>query len=254
MSKKKNAPKTPAADLPALRIGSRVRCTDDGVEGRITWANAVSVKVEWADGEKVTWRRDSLPTRPIEIIDADDENRPGDPSHAALPDAGTATSGHPAPTDPAVYAADIAAEEAAEAGRHAEVSAAPAAAPADGSPEAPTAQAIAPDGATPGHDAAAAPDSTAPDAPAHKAKKAAGAAKEKRVSALDAAARVLAEEGKAMTCQEMIEAMAAKGYWTSPGGKTPAATLYSAILRELGNKGGASRFVKTERGKFAAKS
>ena len=32
-----------------------------------------------------------------------------------------------------------------------------------------------------------------------------------------------------MNCQEMIEAMAAKGYWKSPGGKTPAATLYSAI-------------------------
>jgi hypothetical protein len=72
---------------------------------------------------------------------------------------------------------------------------------------------------------------------------------EKKFSALDAAAKVLAEEGKPMTCQEMIEAMAAKGYWSSPGGKTPAATLYSAILRELG-KGDQSRFAKTERGKF----
>jgi hypothetical protein len=27
----------------------------------------------------------------------------------------------------------------------------------------------------------------------------------------------------------MIEAMAAKRYWTSPGGKTPAATLYTAV-------------------------
>ncbi len=55
----------------------------------------------------------------------------------------------------------------------------------------------------------------------------------KKTSCLDAAAKVLAEEGRPMTCQEMIEAMAAKGYWTSPGGKTPSATLYSAILREL---------------------
>jgi hypothetical protein len=54
-----------------------------------------------------------------------------------------------------------------------------------------------------------------------------------------------------MTCQEMIEAMAAKGYWTSPGGKTPSGTLYSAILRETQTKGEASRFMKTERGKFA---
>jgi hypothetical protein len=50
----------------------------------------------------------------------------------------------------------------------------------------------------------------------------------------------------------MIEAMAAKKLWTSPGGKTPHATLYSAILRELNEKGKDSRFTKTERGKFAA--
>jgi len=62
--------------------------------------------------------------------------------------------------------------------------------------------------------------------------------------------RVLEETKHAMTCPEMIEAMAAKGYWTSPGGKTPAATLYSAILRELKAKGKDSRFKKTERGKF----
>jgi hypothetical protein len=67
------------------------------------------------------------------------------------------------------------------------------------------------------------------------------------------AARVLAEAGEPMTCQEMIDAMAAKKYWASPGGKTPSATLYSAILREL-SKGSESRFVKTERGKFTRKS
>ena len=77
------------------------------------------------------------------------------------------------------------------------------------------------------------------------------AAKAGRLSALDAAARVLEEAGQPMTCAEMITAMAEKGYWTSPGGKTPAATLYSAILRELQTKPGTSRFVKTERGKFA---
>ena len=49
----------------------------------------------------------------------------------------------------------------------------------------------------------------------------------------------------------MIGAMAAKGYWTSPGGKTPAATLSSAILRELTTKGTSSRFQKTQPGKFA---
>ena len=72
----------------------------------------------------------------------------------------------------------------------------------------------------------------------------------KKLSALDAAARVLGESGQAMNCQEMIEAMAAKGYWSSPGGKTPSATLYSSILRELKTKGGEARFRKTERGQF----
>lgn len=71
-----------------------------------------------------------------------------------------------------------------------------------------------------------------------------------KLSCLDAAAKVLGESKAPMTTKEMIETMASKKYWTSPGGKTPAATLYSAILRELG-KGKDSRFKKTERGKFA---
>jgi hypothetical protein len=74
----------------------------------------------------------------------------------------------------------------------------------------------------------------------------------KKLGALNAAAKVLAEMGTPMTTGEMIEAMAAKGLWTSPHGRTPAATLYSAILKELKTKGEASRFVKTERGKFGA--
>jgi hypothetical protein len=73
----------------------------------------------------------------------------------------------------------------------------------------------------------------------------------KRLSALAAAHKVLCEATEPLNVQQMIEAMTAKGYWTSPGGKTPHATLYSAILRELA-KGEASRFVKTERGRFVA--
>ena len=92
-----------------------------------------------------------------------------------------------------------------------------------------------------------------PAAPA-KAKKALKEAKPKKVSALDAAACVLAQAGAAMTTQAMIEAMAAKGYWSSPGGQTPSATLYSAIIRELSTKGEQARFVKTERGKFGLRS
>jgi len=85
-----------------------------------------------------------------------------------------------------------------------------------------------------------------PKAAKPKAEKAPG-----KLSAIDAAAKVLGESGTPMSTKEMIDAMAAKGYWTSPGGKTPAATLYSAILREVATKGGESRFVKTERGRFA---
>ncbi len=80
----------------------------------------------------------------------------------------------------------------------------------------------------------------------NKPKKPAG-----KMSALDAAVKVLAEARQAMTCREMIDAMAAKGYWTSPAGQTPHATLYSAIVRQIGAKGKDARFQKTERGKFA---
>jgi hypothetical protein len=81
--------------------------------------------------------------------------------------------------------------------------------------------------------------------------KKAKATKPKKLSALDAAARVLAESGQPMNTREMIETLAAKKLWTSPGGQTPHATLYSAILRG-DEKGKDARFVKTERGKFAS--
>jgi hypothetical protein len=76
--------------------------------------------------------------------------------------------------------------------------------------------------------------------------------KPKRTSALDAAAQVLGQSKEPMNCKELIEAMAEKGLWTSPGGATPHATLYSAIKREIDTKGTASRFKKAERGKFMA--
>jgi hypothetical protein len=76
--------------------------------------------------------------------------------------------------------------------------------------------------------------------------------KPKKLSALDAAAQVLAASREPMNARQMIEAMAAKGLWTSPGGKTPHATLYSAILREINAMGKEARFKKTERGHFAS--
>ncbi len=85
----------------------------------------------------------------------------------------------------------------------------------------------------------------------HKRAKAGAGAKRKKLSALDAAAKVLGENGQAMNCKQMIDAMAAKGYWASPNGKTPHATLYAAILREINVKGRDARFQKADRGQFA---
>ena len=76
-------------------------------------------------------------------------------------------------------------------------------------------------------------------------------AEPKKLSALDAAARVLGETRQAMSCAELIEAMAAKDYWSSPAGKTPQATLYAAIQREIVVKKGQSRFKKSAPGRFA---
>jgi len=75
--------------------------------------------------------------------------------------------------------------------------------------------------------------------------------KPKRVSALDAAAQVLAKAGKPMRAQELINAMAEQNLWKSPAGKTPAGTLYAAMLREERDKGSATRFRKVDRGQFA---
>lgn len=75
-------------------------------------------------------------------------------------------------------------------------------------------------------------------------------AKPKRVSALDAAAQVLAKSEVPMRAKELIAAMEKQGLWSSPGGKTPEATLYAAITREIQTKGDASRFARHDRGLF----
>jgi hypothetical protein len=71
-----------------------------------------------------------------------------------------------------------------------------------------------------------------------------------KLSQIAAAERVLADAGEPMTCKAMVEAMAAKGLWTSPGGKTPEATLYSSLLRQIKTKGKEARFKKVARGQF----
>ena len=244
MAAKKKTPAAPAAGLQTLKIGGRVRCTDDGVEGRIVWANGVSVKIKWDDGEQVTWRRDSLAGRPIEILAGDEDQPAAPPAPAAKPTQPTAPETPPAapesaqePPAAATPASQPTAAEtpptAAEAVHEPEPTV-----PAPESAEAPTAPAAGSE-ATP---AAAKPK---------RQRKAPATPQEKKLSAIDAAAKVLGETGQPMTCPEMIGAMAAKGYWTSPGGKTPHATLYSAIAREIAVKGDQARFAKAERGRFA---
>ena len=113
---------------------------------------------------------------------------------------------------------------------------------------------------------AAKPNNTAKAATRGTTKRASRATTEgtKRLSALDAAAQVLsslhAKEARAgLSAPELIERMAALKLWTSPGGKTPAATLYAAITREIAAKGTASRFARIEpgtdgsRGRFIAR-
>jgi HB1, ASXL, restriction endonuclease HTH domain len=244
MAAKKKPSTTADAGLQTLKIGSRVRCADDHVEGRTVWASGVSMKIRWDDGEQVTWRRDSLADRPIEII-GDDENQATTPAttaeqsdppqaeqetEAQAPDATTVEPNAPTPEHEAATAPPGAAD------------------PMEGSadPEAATAP-------PPASEPAAAPTASAPEQTVAKTKrqrKALAETQEKKLSALDAAAKVLAETHTPMNCQELIDAMAGKGYWTSPGGKTPAATLYSALLREVTTKGDQARFTKAKRGKF----
>jgi hypothetical protein len=74
-------------------------------------------------------------------------------------------------------------------------------------------------------------------------------AKPKRTSGLDAAAQVLTEAGGTMGSREIVDVMLAKGLWKTSG-KTPHATIYAAIIREIQKKGSQSRFEKVARGKF----
>jgi hypothetical protein len=85
-----------------------------------------------------------------------------------------------------------------------------------------------------------------------RAPKAVKEAKPRADGCLTIAARLLAESKEPLGTKTLIEMMAAKGLWTSPGGKTPAATLYAAIVREISTKGENARFRKADRGLFAA--
>ena len=106
------------------------------------------------------------------------------------------------------------------------------------------------DGTASEADPAKAKDQKAPKTP--KAPKPAKEKKPKRVSALDAAAQVIAGAKVPMRAAELIAEMEAKGLWKSPGGKTPEATLYAAIIREIAAEGDKARFKKHDKGVFVA--
>ena len=86
--------------------------------------------------------------------------------------------------------------------------------------------------------------------PAKNATRAKDAAQPKRVSGLDLAAKVLAETKEPLQAKTIAERAIAAGWKTN--GKTPHATLYAAMIREIAKKGKDARFVKTDRGLFAA--
>ena len=91
------------------------------------------------------------------------------------------------------------------------------------------------------------------DKPTPAAKKA-GAPKEKKLSLIDAAVQILGQPGgggEPLNTKEIVEKITEQNLWSPrSGGKTPHATLYSAILRELQKKGKDARFQKVERGRF----
>ena len=79
-----------------------------------------------------------------------------------------------------------------------------------------------------------------------------GAKAARAMSLLDAAVSILSQgSGEPMGCKDLVAEAVNQNLWAPRTGKTPASTLYAAILREIATKGDKSRFVKTERGRFA---
>jgi hypothetical protein len=109
-----------------------------------------------------------------------------------------------------------------------------------------------PPAANPSPQAAATPTATKAAKPERRGKVkplVTDAAKPKKVGALEAAAMVLAEAKKPMNTKEIYAAIESAKLWKTFG-KTPDATLYAAIIREIAGKGDKARFRKAERGRF----
>lgn len=74
---------------------------------------------------------------------------------------------------------------------------------------------------------------------------------QKRKGILDIAAETLARSKKPMSAKEIVEHAIEKKLWQTKG-KTPSATLYAAMIREIAAKKKDARFKKVDRGMFAA--
>jgi hypothetical protein len=205
----------------------------------------VAVKIQWDDGEQVTWRRDALAGKPIEILVADrveDEYPAPDTSEQMKPTAPSQEDPETAPPTAATEAVFPIPEQAATTQlAPTEQSAKPPTAEPTESPEAVALEQTPAEGrqaeqallSEPSQETPTPPEQTAgpPETPpavakqprTRKPKQAAADGKANKLSVLDAAAKVLGETGQPMTCQEMIAQMAAKGSWNSSKGRTPEA-------------------------------
>lgn len=242
----------------SVKVGMRVRFAEDGVEGRIVWANATTVKIKWDDGEVVNWKRDKLAEKGVEILEEEtpEVERPTTEQTAEAPQTEPTVEEQPQ-VEPATEASlvvqpetPVEPEQVVAESQPEEATPTPSLeSQLEGSPQAQTNEASW--GSIPDHGNR---DGSAKSGTKHKsatAKKAKKEAKTKKLSALDAAAKLLQELGQPMNCKNLIEEMAKRGLWSSPNGATPEATLYAAILREMKAKGDKARFKKADRGLFA---
>ena len=75
-------------------------------------------------------------------------------------------------------------------------------------------------------------------------------AKARKLSLLDAAIEVMKQLDQPLGAKDLTVKVIGLGLWSTTG-KTPEATLYSALIREIANKGEQARFKKVSRGRFA---
>jgi hypothetical protein len=74
---------------------------------------------------------------------------------------------------------------------------------------------------------------------------------ENKFTLIEAAILIMQGCERPLSCGEIVSLALETKIWSPKnGGRTPANTLYSSILRKIKNKGKESRFIKVEKGKF----